>query len=137
MAANATNTLQATIISADANGAISINRGFGNPALAGNVGDLTINQQLANGANVMSLPITGGVTGLQNVYIKNNAGPGGGTITVAVNINGAGLVTIALLQPGGICVPIWNIVAVAASQITAITLTASVANIPVEYFFGG
>lgn len=137
MAANATNTLQATIISADANGAISINRGLGNPALAGNVADMTINQILSNGANVMSLPITGTVTGLQNVYIKNNAAGGGGTITVAVNVNGAGLVTIGLLQPGGICIPVWNIVAVVASQITAITLTASVANIPVEYFFGG
>jgi len=135
--ANATNTLQATIISADANGVISITRGLGNPALAGNVGIEAINQQLANGANVMALPIAGLITGLQNVYIRNNAAPGGGTVTVAVNINGAGLNTIAVLQPGGVCIPVWNIVAVAASQITAITLTASVANIPVEYFFGG
>lgn len=137
MAANATNTLQATIISADANGAISINRGLGNPALAGDVGDLTVNQILSNGANVMTLPISGTVTGMHNVYIKNNAAGGGGTITVALNINGAGLVTMAILQPGGVCIPVWNVTKVAASQVTAITLTCSVANIPVEYFFGG
>lgn len=136
--ANATNTLQATIISADANGTISITRGFGNPSFQGSVGDLTVNQSLANGANVIGLPISGTVTGVQNLYVKNNAAPGGGTVTVLVNLNGAGLVTVAVLQPGGIFL-VWNVTspAVAASQYTALTLTASVANIPVEYFFGG
>ncbi len=138
MPANATNTIQATIISADANGVISINRGFGNPSFPGNVGDLTVNQILSNGANVIPLPISGTVTGLQNIYIKNNAAPGGGTITVFYSINSAAGVTAAILQPGGVFV-MWNIPSppVAASQITALTLTASVANIPVEYFVGG
>lgn len=138
MPANATNTLQATIISADANGTISINRGFGNPAFSGNVGDLTINQILSNGANVIPLPISGTVTGIQNLYIKNNAAPGGGTITVTVSINGAAAVVRAILQPGGVDL-VWNTPSppVAASQITSLTLTASVANIPVEYFVGG
>jgi len=138
MAANATNTLQATIISADANGTISLNRGLGNPSFAGNVGDLTINQILSNGANVIGLPISGTVTGLQNIYVKNNAAGGGGTITVLLNLNGVGLVTVAVLQPGGVLL-IWNTTSpgVAASQYTAMTLTGSVANIPVEYFCGG
>jgi|SRR5882757_1056169 len=136
MAANATNTLQATIISADANGTISINRGLGNPSFAGNVGDMTINQILSNGANVIALPISGTVTGAQNVYVKNNAAGGGGTVTVSTNLNGAGLVVVAILQPGGVYA-VWNVVAIAASQYTGMTLTASVANIPVEYFIGG
>lgn len=138
MAANATNTLQATIISADANGAISINRGLGNPSFQGNVGDMTINQILSNGANVINLPISGTVTGAQNIYVKNNAALGGGTVTVLTNLNGVGLVTVAILQPGGVYV-VWNTPTppVAASQYTGMTLTASVANIPVEYFIGG
>jgi hypothetical protein len=78
------------------------------------------------------------VTGIQNIYVKNNAAPGGGTVTVLTNLNGAGLVTVAVLQPGGVYV-VWNVPTppVAASQYTALTLTASVANIPVEYFVGG
>lgn len=138
MPANATNTLQATIISADANGTISINRGFGNPAFPGNVGDLTINQILANGANVIGLPISGTVTGMQNIYVKNNAAPGGGTITVTLAINNGAPFTAAILQPGGVFL-VWNVPSppVAASQYTAMTLTGSVANLPVEYFVGG
>lgn len=134
--ATATNTLQATITSTDANGNTSINRGLGNPSLAGTVGNLLINQTLANGANVISLPDTGTVTGIQNLYVKNNAAPGGGTVQISISINAAPAVVVALLQPGGIHVQ-WNVVVVAASQITALTLTASVANVPVEYFVGG
>jgi hypothetical protein len=136
MAANATNTLQANITSTDPNGNTSINRGLGNPSLAGSVGEATLYQQLNNGANALALPSTGLITGLQNFYVKNNAAPGGGTVQVSINVNGAGLVIAALLQPGGVYIT-WNVVVVAASQITGITLTASVANIPVEYFFGG
>lgn len=134
--ATATNTLQATITSTDANGNTSINRGLGNPSLAGTVGNLLINQTLANGANVISLPDTGTVTGIQNLYIKNNAAPGGGTVQITISINAAPAVVVALLQPGGVFL-MWNVVVVAASQITALTLTASVANVPVEYFVGG
>jgi hypothetical protein len=138
MAPNATSTLQATIIMADANGAIPVNRGFGNPSFGGNVGDMTTNQILSNGANVITLPISGTVTGMSCIYVKNNAAPGGGTVTVQTNLNGTGLVTVAVLQPGGIyCV--WNVVVppVNASQYTQLTLQASVANVPVEYYFGG
>jgi hypothetical protein len=138
MAANATNTLQATITSTDANGNTSINRGLGNPSFPGNVGDMTINEQLNNGANVIPLPIGGTITGIQNIYVKNNAAPGGGTVQVSININGVGLVVVDLLQPGGVYIS-WNVPTppVAASQKTGLTLTASVANIPVEYFLGG
>lgn len=133
MAANATNTLQATIISADANGAISINRNFGNPALAGAFGQITINELLALGANVLNVALGSSIF---NVYIKNNAGAGGGTIQVSTNLNGAGLQVVALLQPGGVFV-VWNTInTVGGSGYTGITLTASIANVPVEYFLG-
>jgi hypothetical protein len=133
MAANATNTLQATIISADANGAISINRGLGNPALAGNVGQLTVNEQLSLGANVITMALGSSIF---NLYVKNNAAAGGGTVSVALNLNGAGLQTVALLQPGGVCI-IWNTVNnVGGSGYTGMTLTASVGTLPVEYFLG-
>lgn len=136
--ATSTNTLQATLTATDAVGNTSVIRGLGNPTFPGTVGDMTINQTLNNGANVLTLPNTGTVTGLQNVYVKNNVAPGGGTIQVTISINGAAGVIVALLQPGGVYLN-WNVASppVAASQITAITLTASVANIPVEYFFGG
>jgi len=107
MAANATNTLQATIISADANGTISLNRGLGNPSFAGNVGDLTINQFFLTEQMLLDYLYSGTVTGLQNIYVKNNAAGGGGTITVLLNLNGVGLVTVAVLQPGGVLL-IWN-----------------------------
>lgn len=134
--ATATNTLQATITSTDANGNTSINRGLGNPSLAGTVGNLLINQTLANGANIISLPDTGTVTGIQNLYVKNNAAPGGGVVQITISINAAPVVVVALLQPGGVFL-MWNVVVVAASQITELILTASVANVPVEYFVGG
>lgn len=133
MAANATNTLQATIISADANGTISINRSMGNPALAGNVGQITINEQLSVGANPITMALGSGIF---NLYVKNNAAPGGGTVAVGLNLNGAGLQTVALLQPGGVCL-MWNIVNnIAGSGYTGMTLTASVGSLPVEYFLG-
>jgi hypothetical protein len=135
--ATSTNVIQATITATDAVGNTSINRGFGNPSFAGTVGDMTINQQLNNASNNIPLPISGTITGVQNIYVKNNAAPGGGTVSVNVSINGAGPVTVAILQPGGVFVQ-WNVTSppVAASQITVLALIASVANIPVEYFIG-
>lgn len=130
--ATSTNTLQATITATDANGNTSINRGLGNPSLAGVVGDLTINQLLANGANVMALPSAN----IFNIYVKNLAAPGGGTITPVLTPSGGAAQTLAPIQPGGVLI-IWNVInSVAGAGYTSIGLTASVANVPVEYFFG-
>src|SRR5690242_6059762 len=97
--ANATNTLQATIISADQNGAISINRSLGNPALAGNVGQLSINVLLNIGDNPITIP----ATPVQNIYVKNNAATGSGMkVIVKVTPQGGAQQTLATLEPGGV-----------------------------------
>ncbi len=133
MAVTATNTLQATIVSADGNGIISINRGLGNPALQGVFGQMTVNELLALGANPINMTFGSNIF---NLYVKNNASGGGGTITVQLNLNGGGLVTVAVLQPGG-AILIWNIVNnIAGSGYSGMTLTASIANTPAEYFLG-
>ena len=131
--ANATNTLQATIISADANGTISITRGFGNPQLAGNFADMTINQLLASGDNALTLP----GSPVQNIYIKNNAANGSGqTITPKITPNGGAQQTLAKIEPGGVFVW-WNTINTDANGgYTAVTLNSSAANVPVEYFLG-
>lgn len=130
--ANATNTLQATIISADANGVISITRGMGNPALAGNFGDLTINQTLALGDNIIPLP----GTPVQNIYVRNNAAAGSGLkVIVKVVPQGGAQAVLATLEPGGVFIW-WNVINTdAAGGYSALTLNASAA-LQVEYFLG-
>lgn len=131
---NATNTLQATIISADQNGVISITRGLGNPALAGNFGDLTINQQLPiAGDNTIALPMNP----VQNIYVKNNAASGSGqTVIVKATPNGGAQAILAKLEPGGVFIW-WNIINTDANGgYTSLVLNASAINISVEYFLG-
>lgn len=130
---NATNTASVVITMADANGVISITRSAGNPQLGGNYGDLTVNVQLANGANIIALP----ASPVQNIYVKNNAANGSGqTVTVLLTPQGGAQATLAQLQPGSIFLW-WNTInTVPAGGYSAMTLTASAANIPVEYFLG-
>lgn len=132
--ANATNTLQMTITSADQNGIIGINRGAGNPQLAGNVGELIVNQQLASGDNVISLP----QANVYNIYVKNNAANGSGQkVIVKATPQGGALQTLASLEPGGVFIW-WNPINTDnLGSFTALTLNASAANIPVEFFLGG
>lgn len=132
--ANATNTLQATIISTDQNGNIPINRGMGNPQLAGNVGEFTLNQNLANGDNVITLP----AANIFQLYVKNNAANGSGLkIVVKYSVNGGAQQIGPAIEPGGVQVPVWNTINTDnAGSLTALTLNASAANIPVEYFIG-
>lgn len=133
MAANATNTLQATIISADANGVISINRGFGNPALAGNTADLTINQVLVNGDNAI---VAFAGTYFQ-LYVKNNSAIGSGlNLTVKYTPTGGVQQLSPLITPGSVFV-IWGVANnVVGAGFGSLVFNASAANLIVEYFLG-
>src|SRR5262249_53050720 len=131
--ATSTNTLQATITATDANGNTSINRGLGNPSLAGVVGDLTINQVLANGDNAMTLP----AAVIFNLYVKNLAAAGSGQkIVPKVTPSGGAQQTLAALEPGGVLLW-WNVISTDnPGGYSAVTLNGSASSIPVEYFFG-
>lgn len=134
MPANATNTLQLTITNADQNGVIGITRGAGNPQLAGNVGELTVNQQLVSGDNTIALP----QATIYNIYVKNNAANGSGQkVVVKATVTGGAQQVLAALEPGGVFAW-WNPINTdTAGGYTALVLNASAANIPVEYFLGG
>lgn len=133
MPANATNTLQLTLTSADQNGVISITRGAGNPSLAGAVGDLTINQLLANGDNTIALPSAV----VFNLYIKNNAANGSGQkIVIKATPSGGAQQTLAALEPGGVFCW-WNTINTDnPGGYSNLVLNANAANVPVEYFLG-
>lgn len=132
--ANPANTLSGSILCTDADGNSPINRSIGNPVYnpsADVVGDFRTNQQLANGDNIIGLS----VAAVYNLYIRNL--DSANTITVKIKINGGAQQTVAVLQPGAVCVPIWSKTAVAASSITELVLNASGAGTAVEYFIGG
>src|ERR1700760_1436402 len=95
----ATNTLQATIISADANGVISINRGLGNPSLGGNSALMVINNILSAGDNSI---VTFVGTYFQ-LYLKNNAAAGSGLNIIVKYTPTGGVQQISpLIPPGGV-----------------------------------
>lgn len=136
MAANATNTLQATIVSADQNGVISINRGLGNPALAGNVAELTINQVMAAG-DTLIFAATNPAPALFQLYVKNNAANGSGlNLIVKYTPSGGANQSTPPIPPGGVFIYWCTLNSNAPSGITSVTLNASGANLPVEYFMG-
>lgn len=130
---NATNTLQATITSTDPNGNTSINRGLGNPSLAGAVCEAALYQLLPAADQAITLP----ASPIYNIYVKNNAAAGSGiTIIVKLTPNGGAQQVLAKLEPGGVFLW-WNVINTDANGgYTALTLTASGANTPVEYILG-
>lgn len=131
--ANATNTFAATITSQDSNNNVPLNRGLGNPVLAGSIGQFAQAALTGNAGVDTVVNFPPGYATIYNLYIKNNAAPGGATITVKWTPTGNANATIIILQPGSF-IAVWEVAA--AGGITALTVAGSTNATPYEIFMG-
>jgi hypothetical protein len=129
-----TNNVTLTIIQYDGSGVNLLGSSSGNGrtvgplSLAGTAGQYTQALNVGVGSTVLSLPVSPTV----NVYIKNLHATQ--TVTITATPNGGGGAIIGTLGPGELFLW-WGIAQ--ARGFTAISLTASGANTPVEMFLGG
>jgi hypothetical protein len=131
---NMSNSLSATIIATeDTTGNVPINRGLGNLSFDSIFAEFTAYQNLSNGDNVITLPNSPAY----QVYVKNNGSVG--NIIVKFTPQGGAQQVSPSLGPGEIFL-LWQAnssLAAALAGITALTVNANQANIPIEYFIGG
>lgn len=135
MSVPSTNTLQATVLATDANGNTSINRGLGNPTLAGLFSKLVESASIA--AGTVNLLGGGDSSPVFNIYIKNNAAPGSGiTLTPVLTPNGGAAQTLAPLEPGGVFIWWQQTNSVANGGYTNVSVTAAGGTCAFEYMLG-
>lgn len=106
-----------------------LNRQIGYVTYNAAVGNFTV-ANLANGANVITLP----TTVVLQCYVKNLHATN--TVTVIATPQGGASTTMQVVGPGGVFL-FWQTATAGTYGVTALTLTASGANTPVEYFLGG
>lgn len=124
-----TNKLLLTLQQLDTGGVPVLNRQVGYVSFNATVGAFSV-ANLANGANVITLPISP----VLQCYVKNLHATN--TVTIILTPQGGASATVQVLGPGAVF-SFWQTATAATYGITALTLTASAANTPVEYFLGG
>jgi hypothetical protein len=124
-----TNKLTLTLQQLDSLGVPIANRQIGPVSYSGVVGALTVGN-LANGANVITLPVSPTL----QLYVKNLHTTN--TITIIATPQGGASATMQVLGPGAVFL-FWQSATAATYGITALTLTASAVNTPYELYAGG
>lgn len=122
------NNLTLTVNQQDANGVNIINRLIGQIAFAGVAGEMETRQAPDTSQHTFDLPTP---TILQ-IVIHNTHGTG--VLTITGTINGGASQTVCKVGPGGVFAS-WE--AVAGAGWTDLKYTASVGGTTFEYFFGG
>lgn len=113
----------------DSSGAAVLNRQIGYVSYTGVVGGFSV-ANLGSGANVISLP----TSPILQLYVRNLHATN--TVTVTMTPQGGASAVVQVLGPGA-TFSFWQTATASTYGITALTLTASGANTPVEYFLGG
>jgi hypothetical protein len=124
-----TNKLLLTLQQLDITGIPVLNRQIGYASYNANVGQFQV-LNLGSGANVITLP----ASPVLQLYVKNLHATN--TVTLIWTPQGGASVTVQVLGPGGVAL-FWQTATAVTYGITALTLTASGANTPVEMFAGG